>query len=171
MRVLSVAPRCKARYDKCMADQNGKPPEDLAAGRSFVPLNRDDLFSPKPEPAKDAAKKKIRPRGMPKARVNPEIAREFANEVNTKVTTGRSRMRWFANHLILFVVAIVTAVGLHMTIYQDIELAYFQIGLVGWVGVLAMHAWYAMRPLLRRSEKESQLKAVIPETDQNGENG
>lgn len=108
---------------------------------------------------------------MPKARVNPEIAREFANEVNTKVTTGRSRMRWFANHLILFVVAIVTAVGLHMTIYQDIELAYFQIGLVGWVGVLAMHAWYAMRPLLRRSEKESQLKAVIPETDQNGENG
>jgi len=168
---LTVAPRRKERYDKSMADQNGKPPDGMAADRSFVPLSNDDLISPKPEPAKDAAKKEARARGIPKARVNPEIAREFAEEVNTKVSSGRSRMRWFANHLILFVIAIVTAVGLHLTIYKDIELAYFQIGLVGWVGVLALHAWYAMRPLLQRSDKESQLKAVIPDTDRDRENG
>jgi len=158
-----------------MADENDTPPETAAAprqtARSFVPVSNADFFTPKPEADTDAGSKGTRPRGIPKAHINPEMVREFAEEVNTKVTTGRSRMRWFANHLMFFVVGIVTAVTLHMTIYTDIDIAYFQITLVAWVGVLALHARYAMGPILKRSDKESHLKAVIPETEPDSENG
>ena len=99
------------------------------------------------------------------------MAQEFAEEVNTKITSGRSRMRWFANHLMLFVVGIVTTVTLQFTIFSDIEAIYFQLPLVGWVGILALHASYAMGPMLRRSDKESQLKAVIPKGLSDDENG
>jgi len=172
---LSVAPRSKARYDKRMADENdtrrGNFAPSRATDRSFVPLPKVEPFVAKPEVTANPTSKKTRPRGIPAVRVNPDVAREFAEEVDNKVTSGRSRMRWFANHLMLFVVAIVTAITLHVTIYPDIEIGYFQIGLGGWVGVLALHARYAMGPILKRSDKESQLKAIIPEADQDAENG
>ena len=71
----------------------------------------------------------------------------------------------------MFVVGIVTTVSLQLTIYAEIEAAYFQLPMVGWVGLLALHARYAMGPILKRSDKESQLKAVIPETLSDDENG
>jgi hypothetical protein len=158
-----------------MADENDTDPEATAAPKSkvrgFVPSSDGDLFPPRPESNADPVARKARPRGIPVARVNPKVAREFAEEVNDKVTSGRSRMRWFANHLMLFVVAIVTAVTLHFTIFSDIDIAYFQLALVAWVGILALHARYAIGPILRRSDKESQLKAVIRESERDTENG
>ncbi|MBT7942545.1 MAG: hypothetical protein HN719_04215 [Alphaproteobacteria bacterium] len=158
-----------------MAEENNTPRGNLspsrATARGFAPLPKVEPFSETPEAIAKQGGKDSRPRGIPGVRVNPDVAREFAEEVNTKVTTGRSRMRWFANHLMLFVAAIVSAVTLHMTIYTEVDIAYFQIGLVGWVGILALHARYAMGPILKRSDKESQLKAIIPETDQDAENG
>lgn len=158
-----------------MADEKEPLSERLVAPRpterSFVPLPKVDLSRPQTETKGEAKAKGTRPRGIPSPKVNPEMAQEFAEEVNTKITSGRSRMRWFANHLMLFVVGIVTTVTLQLTIFSDIEAIYFQLPLVGWVGILALHASYAMGPMLRRSDKESQLKAVIPKSLSDDENG
>ncbi len=170
---MTVAPRRKARYDKRMADEDDTLSERLVTRRpterSFAPLSKTDLSRPKSVIEAEEVTKGTRPRGIPSASVNPVMAQEFADEVNTKVSSGQSRMRWFANHLMLFVVGIVTTVSLQLTIYADIEAAYFQLPMVGWVGVLALHASYAMGPMFKRSDKESQLKVVIPETSSDDE--
>ncbi len=158
-----------------MADENDTLSDRAVAPRprqrSFVPVAKADLSKPKSAVIAEEAAKATRPRGIPSANINPNMAREFADEVNTKISSGQSRMRWFANHLMLFVVGIVTTVSLQLTIYAEIEAAYFQLPMVGWVGLLALHARYAMGPILKRSDKESQLKAVIPETLSDDENG
>lgn len=158
-----------------MADENDPLSERFVAPRpkerSFVPMPKVDLSKPKSVANADKVAKGTRPRGIPSANVNPEVVQEFAEEVNTKISSGRSRMRWFANHLMLFVVGILTTVTLQFTIFADIDAIYFQLPLVGWVGMLALHARYAMGPILKRSDKESQLKAVIPEILSDDENG
>jgi len=172
--VLTVAPRRKARYDKRMADENDPLSERAVAprprGRSFVPVRKTDLLKPNSVAEAKEVAKGTRPRGIPSANVNPLMVQEFADEVNTKISSGQSRMRWFANHLMLFVVGILTTVSLQLTIFADIDAAYFQLPLVGWVGLLALHASYAMGLMLRRSDKECQLKAVIPESFSDDEN-
>jgi len=55
---------------------------------------------------------------------------------------------------------------LKLSIYEDLESEYLLVALGAWGGVLAVHARYAMAPIFRRSDKESQLKAII--TDSNG---
>ncbi len=143
-----------------MADENDEAPE-----RSFEPLA--DVPPDAPvgaEPAKQPQKRGPA-RGVPSARVDPDVVKEFEEEIDSKVTTGRKRMRWFANHIILFVVGIAVAVSLKFSIYEDLEFAFFLVPLGAWVGLLAVHANYAMGPMLRRSEKESQLKAVVPPND------
>ena len=143
--------------------------EEKVPERSFQPVTEQDIKKPEtPEAPGQPAKRPVS-RGIPKAHVNPDMVREFEEEVTTKVTTGRKRMRMFANHFILFTVGIAVAVGLKMTIYADLENAFFLVPFVAWVGLLAIHANHALKPILKRSKKESQIKAVITSTDNNGD--
>ena len=146
-----------------MADENDNPiaPEDeiveapATPERSFAPLSQDDVIVPAERP----------PTGVPSARVDPEMVKEFEKEIDTKVTTGRKRMRWFANHLILFTIGITVAIPLRLTINTELHDAFFLVPLATWVGLLAVHANYALRVMLKRSDKGSQIKAVIPPTE------
>ncbi|MEE9317541.1 MAG: hypothetical protein V3U48_04545 [Rhodospirillales bacterium] len=152
-----------------MADENDETPAGRAPAptpeRSFEPLAERGPVAPSEPEAPEQPRKRARPRGLPSARVDPGVVKEFEEEIVSKVTTGRKRMRWFANHIILFVVGIAVAVSLKLSIYEDLEFAFFLVPFGVWVGLLAVHANYAMNPMLRRSEKESQLKAVIPPND------
>ena len=143
--------------------------EENTPDRSFQPLTDQDLKKPEEPVAPGQPVKRPVSRGVPRAHVNPDVAREFGEEVLTKVTTGRKRMRWFANHIILFVVGIAVAISLKLTIYEDLDDAFFLVAFGAWVGLLAIHAGYALRPMLKRSDKESQIKAVIPQDDTNGD--
>lgn len=140
--------------------------------RSFAPLNMDEIAAPAEQqaPSKGPPKRRPPPRGVPAAHVDPGVVKEFEEEIETKVTTGRSRMRWFANHLILFVAAIAAAIPLRLTIFDEFHDAFFLVPLAAWVALLAFHANYALRPMLKRSGKESHIKAVIPpsETEDSG---
>ncbi|MCH7937984.1 MAG: hypothetical protein IH994_12990 [Proteobacteria bacterium] len=161
-----------------MADEN-EPPGALPGAledeivqapatpeRSFAPLSQDDITAPaKTQAPATGPQRRPPPRGMPSARVDPDMVKEFEQEIDTKVTTGRKRMRWFANHLILFVAVITAAIPLRLTIYAEFHDAFFLVPLGTWVGLLAFHANYALRPMLKRSEKESQIKAIIPTTE------
>ncbi len=143
--------------------------EEKAPDRSFQPLTDQDLESPAPPEAPGQPPKRPASRGVPQAHVNPDVVREFGEEVVNKVSTGRKRMRWFANHIILCVIGIAVAISLKMTIYADLDEAFFLLGFGGWVGLLAFHANFALSPMLKRSKKESQIKAVIPQDDADGE--
>lgn len=159
-----------------MADENDKQPlekEDLVVapvtpGRSFAPLTEETIAvaaekasvpSKTPEPGP--------PKGVPAARVNTDMVKEFEDEIEEKVTTGRRRMRWFANHLILFVAGVAGAIPLRLTVFSEYHDAFFLVPLALWVGLLAFHANFAIRQMLKRSDKESQIKAVVqlPESD------
>ncbi len=94
-------------------------------------------------------------------RVDPGLVREVADEIDNNVTTGRSRMRWFAHHIFLFAVSVVIAVPLQSFVLIDIEQEFFQLSLAAWVGFLVIHAHYAMDPILRRSSKVGQLEAMV----------
>jgi len=143
--------------------------DEIYPDRRFQPVTEQDLKKPEVPPAPGQKKKPPVSRGVPMAHVNPKVAREFEAEVTHKVTTGRKRMRWFANHVILFVVGIAVAISLKMTIYQKIETAIFLVVFGVWVGVLAIHANYALSPTLKRSQKASQIRAVIPQNNGNGD--
>jgi len=101
-----------------MADETGP-------GRSFQPVTEQDLKKPEVPPAPGQKKKPMVSRNVPSATVNPDVVREFEAEVIQKLTTGRKRMHWFANH--------------------------------------------ALSPILKRSKKESQIKAAIPQNNDNGD--
>ncbi len=101
---------------------------------------------------------------MPTARVDPGMVREFEEEIDTKVKSGTSRMRWFANHLILFVAGMAAIIPLRVTILTDYHDAFFYVPIGVWVALLALHARYAMGPLLKRSRRASQIKAVVPDS-------
>ena len=167
-----------------MADENdtpGAPPGALedeivrapaTPERSFAPLIQDDIIAPAtPRSASDGSPQKRRRSGMPSARVDPEMVKEFEQEIDTKVNTGRGRMRWFANHLILFAAGIAGAVPLRLTVFDEFHDAFFLLPLAAWVGLLAFHANYALRPVLKRSDKESQIKAIIPTETEESANG
>ncbi len=141
-------------------NDNGSP----SVERRFAPLT--DIGTGTSEPDTPTAEKKRRRRGIPVARVDPGVVREFEEELTTKVKSGTSRMRWFANHLILFVVGIAVIIPLRLTILEDYHNAFFYVPIGVWIALLALHARYAMRPILRRSSKESQIKAVVPDSDQ-----
>ena len=150
-----------------MAEENNSASGNKAgpspSDRDFAPLTDIGIGTSEAD-APSAEKKRKRRRGMPTARVDPGIVREFEEEIDTKVKSGRSRMRWFANHLILFVVGIAVIIPLRLTILTDYHNAFFYVPIGVWVGFLALHARYAMGPLLRRSRRESQIKAVIPDS-------
>jgi hypothetical protein len=135
--------------------------------RSFAPLAVEPVTAA--NVAAKAAPPKPRPRpplrDVPAARVDPALVRQLEQEVAAKVTSGRKRMRWFANHLILFVAAVAAAIPLRLMVFTDIPdaLLYLPFGL--WVGLLAIHANYAMIPILRRSKAEAQLKALVPKPE------
>ena len=141
--------------------------------RSFDPLTIKDITPPKAPEAATTPVKRPASRGIPKARVDPKMVKEFESELVDKVSTGRNRMRWFANHFILFVIGIAVAIGLKLSIYSDLENEFFLVGLGAWIGILTIHARFAIAPILKRSDKESQLKAVILEAaeSENGESG
>jgi len=164
---LTVAERRKSRYQKDMADENnnasGNSVGPAPSDRDFAPLTNIGIGTSEAD-TPSAEKKRGRPRGMPIARVDPGMVREFEEEIDTKVKSGRSRMRWFANHLILFVVGIAVIIPLRLTILTDYHNAFFYVPIGTWVGLLALHARYAMGPLLKRSRRESQIKAVIPDS-------
>ena len=158
-----------------MADENDTPGalEDeiiqapAAPERTFAPLIQDDITAPATPQATPEGSPQRRgpPRGVPSARVNPEMVKEFEEEIDTKVTSGQKRMRWFANHFILFVAGIEGAIPLRLTVFDEYHNAFFLVPLAVWVGLLALHANYALRPVLKRSGKESHIKAVIPPTE------
>ena len=142
--------------------------EEKVPERSFQPVTEQDINKPEsPEAPGQPAKRPVS-RGIPKAHVNPDMVREFEEEVTTKVTTGRKRMRMFANHFILFTVGIAVAVGLKMTIYADLENAFFLVPFVAWVGLLAIHANHALKPILKLSKQESQTTAGVPPSRHTG---
>ena len=154
-----------------MADENDilNAPEDeiveapATPERSFAPLSEDDVTDPAvPQaPLEGSPKRRPSPTGVPSARVDPEMVKEFEKEIDTKVTTGQKRMRWFANHLILFVIGITVAIPLRLSIFTELHDAFFLVPLTAWVGLLAVHANYALRTMLKRSDRESQIKAVV----------
>ena len=158
-----------------MADENDNPiaPEDeivkapATPERSFAPLSQDDVIAPaeRQAPPEGIPQWRPPPTGVPSARVDPEMVKEFEKEIDTKVTTGQKRMRWFANHLILFMIGITVAIPLRLTIYTEFHDAFFLVPLAAWVGLLAVHANYALRVMLKRSDKGGQIKAVIPPTE------
>ena len=156
-----------------MADENDDTPVGQAPvpGRSFEPLADAPPAAPAgAEPTVDQPKKRQTPRGVPATPVDANVVKEFEEEIVTKVATGQKRMRWFANHIILFVVGIAVAISLKLSIYTDLEDAFFLMPLAAWVGLLAIHANYAMNPILKRSSKEGELKAVIPPDENDREN-
>ena len=158
-----------------MADENDNQiaPEDeiveapATPERSFAPLSQDDVIAPaeRQAPPEGRPQRRPPPTGVPSARVDPEMVKEFEKEIDTKVTTGQKRMRWFANHLILFMIGITVAIPLRLTIYTEFHDAFFLVPLAAWVGLLAVHANYALRVMLKRSDKGGQIKAVIPPTE------
>ena len=158
-----------------MADENDSPiaPEDeiveapTTPERSFAPLSQDDVIVPaeRQAPPEGSPQRRPPPTGVPSARVDPEMVKEFEKEIDTKVTTGQKRMRWFANHLILFMIGITVAIPLWLTINTELHDAFFLVPLAAWVGLLAVHANYALRVMLKRSDKGGQIKAVIPPTE------
>ena len=158
-----------------MADENDNPiaPEDevveasATPERSFAPLSQDDVIAlaERQAPPEGSPQRRPPPTGVPSARVDPEMVKEFEKEIDTKVTTGRKRMRWFANHLILFTIGITVAIPLRLTINTELHDAFFLVPLAAWVGLLAVHANYSLRVMLKRSDKGSQIKAVIPRTE------
>lgn len=149
-----------------MADENNNTSGNEAgpspSDRDFAPLT-DIRTGTSEADTPSAEKKRARRRGMPTARVDPGMVREFEEEIDTKVKSGRSRMRWFANHLILFVIGIAAIIPLRLTILTDYHDAFFYVPIGAWVGLLALHARYAMGPILKRSRRESQIKAVVPD--------
>lgn len=145
-----------------MAEENYRGTE-----RGFQPLTEDQISTPEAPKLAEQPKKRKRPRDVPSAHVDPNVVKEYEEEIFTKVTTGRKRMRWFANHVILFVIGIAVAVTLHFTIYPNLEITFFLVPIVAWIGILAVHARYAMKPILSRSKKASQIKAVVPPPDSN----
>ncbi len=94
-------------------------------------------------------------------RVDPGLVREFADEIDNNVTTGRSRMRWFTHHMFLFAVSVVIAVPLQSFVLINIEQEFLQLSLVAWVGFLVIHAHFAMDPILRRSSKADEMEAMV----------
>jgi hypothetical protein len=137
--------------------------------RSFAPLSQDEIKSAKPAlKEQDKAKRRAAPMGsLPPARVDPLVVRELEREVAQKVTSGRRRMRWFANHLILFVAGVAGAVPLKFYIFPEMPNAFLYVPFGVWVGLLAIHLNYAMTPILKRSKAEAQLKALMPQKDEN----
>ncbi len=135
--------------------------------RSFAPLIQDDITPPAEQqaPPEGSPQRRPPPTGVPSARVDPKTVKEFEKEIDTKVITGQKRMRWFANHLILFVIGITVTIPLRLTIFTEPHDAFFLVPLAAWVGLLAVHANYALRAMLKRSDRESQIKAVIPPTE------
>ncbi|MBI2978068.1 MAG: hypothetical protein HYZ04_00030 [Rhodospirillales bacterium] len=142
----------------------GNTTASKAGERSFAPMSVEPVtaanVAAKAAPAK--ARKRPSMREVPAARVDPELVRQLEQEVEQKVTSGRSRMRWFANHLILFVAGVAAAIPLRLMVFTDIEDAFLYLPFGVWVGLLAIHANYAMSPILRRSKAEAQLKALMP---------
>ena len=158
-----------------MADQNERMQAremDKAAPRrerSFAPLSPQEIQAAKPA-AKEQEKVKRRsppPGGIPAARVDPELVKQLEKEVERKVKSGRRRMRWFANHLILFVAGVAGAVPLKLYIFPEMHNAFLYVPFAVWVGLLAIHLNYAMNPILKRSKAEAQLKALMPRKDEN----
>ena len=158
-----------------MADENDNPiaPEDeiveapATPERSFAPLSQDDVIAPAERQAPPEGNPQTwpPPTGVPLARVDPKLVKEFEKEIDTKVIIGQKRMRWFANHLILFMIGITVLIPLWLTINTELHDAFFLVPLAAWVGLLAVHANYALRAMLKRSDKESQIKAAIPLTE------
>ena len=64
---------------------------------------------------------------------------------------------------LFFFIGVAGAIALKFSIYEDLRNEFFLVALGGWLGILAIQARYAMAPIFRRSEKESQLKAIIPD--------
>ena len=159
-----------------MAEENEDQPqndEDLVVApaapvRSFAPLTQEAIaVAAEAVSAPSKAPETGPPKGLPGVRVDPEMVKEFEQEIEAKVTTGRKRMRWFANHLILFVAGVAGAIPLRLTVFSEYHDAFFLVPLALWVGLLAFHANFAIRQMLKRSDKESQIKAVVqlPESD------
>ena len=73
--------------------------------------------------------------------------------------------------MILFVAGMAAAIPLRLTVFEEYHDAFFLVPLAAWVGLLAFHANYALRPVLKRSGKESHIKAVIPPTKSEGSAG
>lgn len=156
-----------------MADQDSRArisETDQAAPRrerSFAPLSAEEIEAAAVAAKEPEKAKRRRPSTgeIPAARVDPEMVRQLENEINVKVASGRTRMRWFANHLILFAAAVVGAVPVKLYMFPDLHEAFLYVPFATWVGLLAIHANYAMTPILRRSKTEPQLKALVPATE------
>jgi hypothetical protein len=135
--------------------------------RSFAPLSATEIAAAAKAAEKkpEKARKRPPPREIPAARVDPGLVRQLEQEIEQKVKSGRSRMRWFANHLILFVAGVAAAVPLKLSAFPDMPNAYLYLPFGAWVGLLAIHLNYAMIPILRRSKAEAQLKALVPSSD------
>jgi hypothetical protein len=80
--------------------------DEYKPNRNFKPVTIDEVSPSRVVKEASAPSKRPASRGMPKARVNPKLAQEFDSELVHKITSGRKRMFWFANHFILFVLGV-----------------------------------------------------------------
>jgi hypothetical protein len=147
----------------------GNTTASKAGERSFAPMSVEPITAANVAAKAAPAKPRKRPpvRDVPAARVDPALVRQLEEEVERKVTSGRRRMRWFANHLILFVAGVVGAVPLKLYIFPGMHNAFLYVPFAMWVGLLAIHLNYAMNPILKRSKAEAQLKVLMPQKDEN----
>ena len=131
---MSVAERRKASYHHGMADENGNKlleEEELVVapvtpGHSFAPLIEEAIaVAAEAESGPSKAPETGPPSGVPTARVDPEPVKKFEHEIDEKITTGRRRMRWFANHLILFDAGVVGEIPLRLTVFNEYHDAFF----------------------------------------------
>ena len=52
-------------------------------------------------------------------------------------------------------IGVAGAIALKFSIYEDLKNEFFLVALGGWLGILAIHARYAMAPIFRRSKKKA----------------
>ncbi len=89
---------------------------------------------------------------IPDSPAAEEIKKTF-EEKSRKVGKASKRMRWFAHHLIAYLAVAAFIVPLDHFYFQD-ERTWFLIPVVGWGGVLAIHARFAMEPMLNPDKNE-----------------
>jgi len=60
--------------------------------RSFTPLSLDEISPSWLTNDSSSSRKRSKPRGMPKARMDPKLAEDFQSELVEKVMSGHKRM-------------------------------------------------------------------------------
>jgi len=95
------------------------------------------------------------PPSPPEAPPPEPVAVEVPAWQTKALRRGRRRMRVFANHLVGYLA--VTAFVLPVSIFHlksDVDRNFLYLVLFSWLGIMALHATYAMRPIMENQKFE-----------------